>query len=76
MSEPVDTVTAMETTSSFELAIASLWYARDRAERAQAMLADLEAPEHLIDAVRRSHGELCETAHRLAERLESARTAA
>jgi hypothetical protein len=59
-----------------ELVMTSVWEARNRAERARTMLADLNAPPYLLEAVERSRAELAEIAERLTERLAASREAA
>jgi hypothetical protein len=59
-----------------ELVMTSVRDARNRAERAQAVLVDLNAPAYLLEAVERSGAELAEIAERLTERLAAAREAA
>jgi hypothetical protein len=56
-----------------ELVMTSVRDARNRAERAQAVLVDLNAPAYLLEAVERSGAELAEIAERLTERLAAAR---
>ena len=58
--------------ADYELVIACMWDARDRAARAVAVLENLDAPPHLIEAVERSRVELAETAERLTVRVAAA----